>query len=440
MPTYDAVVVGARCAGAAIATFLARAGMRVCLLDKASFPSETPSTHIIQPRGVALLAELGVLEAVLAHDAARLDRFSMIVDDVRIDGFIDSGYAHQALNVRRTILDHALQEQATAAGAELRTRVRVDGVRTSGDRVVGVDTADGPVDARLVIGADGRNSVIANSVGAQEYLTSPAGRVPIWGYFATGPQEPRLRIARRGNLAFLASPTDSGLYMATVAVDHRDAASFQHNREPNFQNAIRSWPELADIIDGAERVGPLRVMSHWHSYFRESAGPGWVLVGDAGHFKDFTPGQGISDALSQAKSLSTAITRSAESPPTARDDAMTRWWRHRDRSSFDMYWFAQQMAPPGPASPLATELLKRVASDPRGAATVLQVINRDVPTSRLLTPSRLLMAAISAFRHYPDQRRNTAREIGGQLRDEISKLRARLRGSVRRTVRRHRDA
>lgn len=73
----------------------------------------------------------------------------------------------------------------------------------------------------------------------------------------------------------------------------------------------------------AERDGPLRVMANWHSYFRESAGPGWVLVGDAGHFKDFTPGQGISDAVCQAKSLSMAISASADSA-TAQDEAMKR--------------------------------------------------------------------------------------------------------------------
>jgi 2-polyprenyl-6-methoxyphenol hydroxylase-like FAD-dependent oxidoreductase len=253
----------------------------------------------------------------------------------------------------------------------------------------------------------------------------PAGRIPVWGYFATGPQEPRLRIGRRGNLAFLASPTDSGLYMAAVAVDHREAADFHRDREVNFRNAIRSWPELDDIVRGAKRDGPLRVMANWHSYFRESAGPGWALVGDAGHFKDFTPGQGISDALCQAKSLSLAISESASSV-VARDEAMKRWWQHRDRSSYDMYWFALQMAPPGAPSPLVTELLRRIAHAPDGADTLLRVINRDVPSAKLLTTSRLLAAAYTALRNYPGQRRTTLAEIGGQLATEINKFRARL--------------
>jgi len=425
MESFDVVVVGARCAGAALAICLARAGRRVCLVDKAAFPSETPSTHVIQPRGVVILAGLGALEPVLARGAAQLDRFSLVIDDVRIDGVLDDGFTHPGLNVRRTILDQVLQQVAAHVGVDVRTRCRVTGVRRSGGRVIGVDTADGALDAGLVVGADGRGSIIAESVGAREYLVKPAGRIPVWGYFATGPHEPRLRIGRQGNLAFLASPTDSGLYMATVAVDHDEARDFHRDRETNFRNAIRAWPELDEIVGGAERDGPLRVMANWHSYFRESAGPGWVLVGDAGHFKDFTPGQGISDALCQAKSLSLAIAASAGSA-AAQDAAMKRWWQHRDRSSYDMYWFAMQMAPPGAPSPLVTELLRRIADDPDGAATLLHVINRDLPSTKLLTTSRLLAAACTALRNHPDQRRTTIAEIRGQLATEIDKLRAQL--------------
>ncbi|MCV7054729.1 NAD(P)/FAD-dependent oxidoreductase [Mycolicibacterium gilvum] len=428
MESFDVVVVGARCAGSALAIYLARAGMRVCLIDKAAFPSETPSTHVLQPRGVAILDELGALEPLLARSAAQLDRFSVVIDDIRIDGVLDDRYTHPGLNVRRTILDQALLQIARDAGADVRTRCRVTGARRSGGRVIGIDTAHGPLEAGLVVGADGRGSVIAESVGAHKYLVKPAGRIPVWGYFATGPHEPRLRIGRKGNLAFLASPTDSGLYMATVAVDHDAAHNFHRDREANFRNAIRAWPELDDIVGGAERDGPLRVMANWHSYFRESAGPGWVLVGDAGHFKDFTPGQGISDALCQAKALSTAISASAGSA-TAQDEAMKRWWQHRDRSSYDMYWFAMQMAPPGAPSPLVTELLRRVANDPDGAATLLRVINRDLQSTKLFTTSRLLAAACTTLLNHPEQRRATFAEIRAQLATEIEKFRARLSSS-----------
>lgn len=431
MESFDVVVVGARCAGSALAIYLARAGMRVCLLDKATFPSETPSTHVIQPRGVAILAELGAVAPVLAHGAAELNCFSLVIDDVRIDGDFGDIFSYPGLNVRRTILDHALLKVAANSGVEVRTGCRVVGIRRSGSRVIGIDTVDGPVGADLVVGADGRSSVVAKSVGAQKYLVKPAGRIPVWGYFATGPQEPRLRIARKGNLAFLASPTDSGLYMAAVGIDHREVDDFNREREAFYRNALRSWPELDDIVRGAARDGPLRVMAHWHSYFRESAGPGWVLVGDAGHFKDFTPGQGISDALCQAKSVSMAIRRSVGSAAAKQDAALKRWWQQRDRSSYDMYWFAMQMAPPGAPSPLVTEVIRRLAADPNGAATLLKVINRDLPSTKLFTTPRLLAAAYTTMRNHPDQRRTTLAEIGAQIGTEIDKLRSRLGSQVR---------
>lgn len=425
MESFDVVVVGGRCAGSALAAYLARAGLRVCVVDKAGFPSETPSTHVIQPRGVEVLAELGVLDSVLAHGAAQLDRFTLVNDDVRIDGVLDD-LACPGLNARRTILDHELQRAAVRSGVDVRNGCRVTGIRTSDGRVTGVETAHGPLDSGLVVGADGCASVVAKSVGAAEYLVKPPGRIPIWGYFATGPQESRLRVARKSNLGFLASPTDSELFMAGIAVDHADARAFNADRQANFGRALRVWTELDDIVGDAEQVGPLRVMTQWHSYFRESAGPGWVLVGDAGHFKDFTPAQGIADALCQAKSLSTAIVATKE-PGSARDDAMQRWWRRRDRRSYDMHWLALQMGRPGPSSPLITEILRRVADDPNGARTLLKVLNRDVPSTRLFTTKRLLAATYTTLRNHPEQRRATFADIGRELASEVDKRRARLR-------------
>lgn len=221
-----------------------------------------------------------------------------------------------------------------------------------------------------------------------------------------------------GNRGLLASPTDSGLYMAGVTVDHRDAHVFDRDRETNFRNALRAWPEVFDIVRGAERDGPLRVMVNWHSYFRDSAGPGWVLVGDAGQFKDFTPAQGIADALCQAKSLSKAILATSGST-TARDEALNRWWQHRDRRSYDMYWFALQMGRAGAASPLTTEILRRVAEDPDGATTLLQVLNRELPSSKLFTTPRLLAATYTTLRKYPNHRRSTFTEIGAAVGAEM---------------------
>ena len=89
---FDVVVVGARCARTSVAPMLARRGLSVCLVDRAQFPSETPSTHIIQPCGVQVLDRLGVLDAIVGTGAVKLDRLTMVIDDaVRIESTLDSG-------------------------------------------------------------------------------------------------------------------------------------------------------------------------------------------------------------------------------------------------------------------------------------------------------------------------------------------------------------
>src|SRR5437868_7939994 len=81
---YDAVIVGARCAGSPLATLLARAGMSVCLVDRASFPSDTPSTHGIQPTGVKVLRRLGILDDLLEMTPA-VERGTARLEDVRFE-------------------------------------------------------------------------------------------------------------------------------------------------------------------------------------------------------------------------------------------------------------------------------------------------------------------------------------------------------------------
>src|SRR5882757_8564311 len=128
MDGYDAVIVGARCAGSPLTTMLARRGLRVCLLDRVRFPRETPSTHVIQPCGVQILDELGVLDPALTAGAVPLDRFTLVNEDVRIDGTLSSAvFPQPGLCVRRVTLDALLVDAAAASGADVRTGCRVDG-------------------------------------------------------------------------------------------------------------------------------------------------------------------------------------------------------------------------------------------------------------------------------------------------------------------------
>jgi 2-polyprenyl-6-methoxyphenol hydroxylase-like FAD-dependent oxidoreductase len=337
MERFDVVIVGARCAGASLATLLARRGVRVCVVDLATFPSDTPSTHVLQPSGVVHLKKLGVYESVLAADTPPLTRFTLRLGNARIDETIDlDEFGAPGLCIRRVTLDPLLVDAARAAGADVRQGVRVTGlVRDDTGRVTGVETNSGPVGADLVVGADGRNSTVARLTGAREYGTAPAGRLFMWGYLRGVPKrDGQIMLARIDDLGYLASPTDNGLYLAAVAPDVSRKREYMADRERSLREGIRRWPELHEIVGDAELEGPVHTVGSWHGFFRESAGPGWVLVGDAGQFKDPTPGQGISDSLRHSARLSDAIVGGLRGGSAAMDAQLQRWWSWRDRDSW----------------------------------------------------------------------------------------------------------
>jgi 2-polyprenyl-6-methoxyphenol hydroxylase-like FAD-dependent oxidoreductase len=416
MEQFDVVIVGARCAGSPLATLLARRGLRVCMLDKARFPSDTPSTHVIQSFGVAVLDRLGILPAVLDAGAARLTAFTLVSDDARIEADLTSGALNAAyaaadapappLCIRRVTLDHLLLAAAAQAGVDVRTHTGVTGLLGDGDRVTGVETGHGPVSAALVVGADGRHSTVARLTGATSYHTTGPCRPFTWAYFdGVADTEARLRLGRLGDLAFLACPTDGGRYLAG-AIPSAPADTGEHS----FMARLRAWPELADLVNGAKRVGPIRTVPDCRGYFRSATGPGWVLTGDAGQFKDPTPAQGISDAFRQAERLADAISTGLGGSARL-DDQLRRWWRWRDEDCYEMHWLATDMGTPGPPSPLITQLLREIGRDESATVQLLQVLNRDRRPSQLFTPRRLLTATAHAVRAQPRRLPAFAHEV-----------------------------
>src|SRR5436190_6023962 len=424
MGRFDVVVVGARCAGSPLAAMLAKRGLNVCLLDRARFPSETLSTHVIQPCGVAMLERLGVLEEIFAAGAAPLTRFTLVAEDARIDAELDGEverWGVPGLCVRRVTMDHLLVQAAAAAGADVRTGVNVTGVLREGDRAAGVRTELGEVHADLVVGADGRRSTVARLLEASEYHVVPAGRLFAWAYFeGVTDAEPRLRLGRLGDLAFLASPADGGLYMAGVCPPLRARRAFLAQRERSFTAGLQAWPELADLLAGARRVGPIRVMGNWHGFLRRAAGPGWALVGDAGHFKDPTPAQGISDALRHAECLAGVI-EAGLGGAASLDNELERWWRWRDHDVYEMHWFATDLGASGRSGPLRVQVIRDIAAAAEATRGLLRVLNHEIRPAELFTPRRLGVAAARVARERPRQVPLLLREAAMGLRDRLSR-------------------
>jgi 2-polyprenyl-6-methoxyphenol hydroxylase-like FAD-dependent oxidoreductase len=425
---FDVVVVGARCAGSPLAALLARAGLKVCVVDRARFPSEVPSTHMLHPAGVAILERLGVLDKMLATGAPPLERGSFQFDDIRIEGGPEvlGGFGAPWLCVRRVTLDSLLVGMAEESGAQVLTQTKVVGLIADSGVVRGVRTEAGSLKAALVVGADGPRSAVARFTGAREYHVTHPGRFASWAYFE-GVAEPhaRARLGKVGDTGFLAMPTDDGLFMAGVGLSMSMLPAYMADTDRGLTEGLRQIDELSGVLGSARRVGPIRVMSRWRGYFREAAGPGWALVGDAGHFKDFTPAQGMSDALRQAERLAPSIEAGLGRGHLA--DRLDAWWKWRDDDAWEMYWFANQIGASGPNPRMANEMIRGLSQEPGGAEKFLRVLNHDVAPSTVFSNRRGLRTLIQAGRAHPRRLPRLVSETGSLMREEARQRRLRRR-------------
>ncbi|MGH9189588.1 MAG: NAD(P)/FAD-dependent oxidoreductase [Acidimicrobiales bacterium] len=425
---YDVVVVGARCAGSPLATHLAGAGLSVVLVDRvASVATETASTHVFQAEGVACLGRLGVLDRLEGTGAPWISQARMRLGDisVTVPWPTRAGDPGPQLCVRRSLLDPILLERAAGAGVDVRLGTRVTGLVKSDGRVTGVEgESEGralTLEAPVVVGADGRSSTMARLVAARRYNVVPNERFAYWGYYEGARWEPPATLlTQRWDDEFVIScPADSGLYLVIVYPPLARLDRFRKDADASFDAAVSACAPVAEIVAEGRRVGRLSTMASYEGFFRDSAGPGWVLVGDAGHFKDPAPGQGISDALRQAERLSAVIVETAGSPDADRDRALRQWWRERDRDEAEMHWFAADMGGAGRVPLVLSEIVKARIAAPGGAAQMFDVFNHRVPPSKVLTAPRLATATarlLAAGRH---PRKVVLSEVGDILRQEI---------------------
>ena len=413
----DAVVVGARCAGSATAIALARAGRRVVVLDRAAFPSDTLSTHLLWAGGVAELKRLGALERVGELGAPRLEvalggwsGYEMHARYTPVDG-IDYG-----LCVRRPGLDAALVETARAAGAEVREHSPVLGLISDAGRVAGVRWRDAGGDERelaapLVVGADGRRSPMAEALGvAEPVLESPNGRGCYFGYWRDVEGDWR-RVAaqwRSGGELGTAFPCDGGLLLVLLMPAVSRAADFAADLEGEYRRTIAAIPELAARLEGCALEGKVRHTTTTPSYFRHSSGPGWALAGDAGHFKDPVTAQGIRDALHYGRLLGDTVAPTLGDRRQL-DRALRGWERQRNRGCLDAYRWTNRLARSGSVDAIEAELYREGDRDPALAGAMLDVFSRTRRFGDVLTPGLRRRLMFRALRRGPAERREAIR-------------------------------
>jgi 2-polyprenyl-6-methoxyphenol hydroxylase-like FAD-dependent oxidoreductase len=390
--TFDVVVVGARCAGSPLATLLARQGLRVALVERAKFPRDTLSSHIFEAPGINLLSRLGVLDKVRETSAEPVGRIDIRQDEfaARIAFPARPGDIGGIMSVRRFLLDPILADAATEAGAEVMMETNVTGLAQNG-RATGVRVVSGGservLSARLVVGADGRNSTVARVTGARKYHVVPSERFVYWGFFEDADPGPEPEIV------------------------------FHHN-------AVRSCLPVAQKVAGARRVGKLLGMVRWQSFFRESAGPGWALLGDAGQFKDPTPGQGMTDAFRQAEAMAAVIALAVERSDAELDGAMVEWARWRDRHAFEHHWMACDLGAAGRSPVLLPAMASRLERNGQLEPFLDLFQHRALP-SRVFTPMRLLSTAARLLVRGDGPRADVLSEVGELIMTDARRKRLR---------------
>ena len=357
---YDAIIVGARCAGSPTAMLLARMGYRVLLLDRATFPSDTLSTHVVHPLGVAALSRWGLLDRLKATGCPPIDTYAYDFGPFTIAGAPGTADFPVAYCPRRTILDKLLVDAAAEAGAQVREGFTVDEIVVEDGRVVGVrghSKAGAAVTerARIVIGADGRQSRVAAAVRPEQYNEKPPLLAAYYTYWSGLPMKGRFEVFIRSYCSFAAWPTNDDRTLVIAGWQYKEFEANKADIEGNYRKVIDLAPSFAERLRGARREERFAGMPV-PNYFRKPFGPGWALVGDAGYNKDFITAQGIQDAFRDAELCADALDESFTGERSF-DAAMADYQSTRDRHVLAMYEFTAELASQEPPPPELQRLL-----------------------------------------------------------------------------------
>jgi len=389
---YDAIVVGARCAGSPTAMLLARRGYRVLVVDRATFPSDTVSSHVLQPTAVAALSRWGLLNQLLATGCPPVHTYAYDFGPVVITGSPGNDQFPSAYCPRRTILDKLLVDAAAQAGAEIREAFTVDEIVLEEGRVTGIRgrTANGvrvTEQAQVIVGADGWHSFVADTVQPERYHEKPPLLAAYYSYWSGLPMDGRFEIYIRPDSGFGAADTHSGLTLIIGGWSYADYAEKKRDVEGHFLKMIEQVPAFAERLRGARREAKY-LGAALPNYFRKPYGPGWVLVGDAGYVKDSITAQGIADAFHDAERCALAID-SCLSNRSSFAEAMETYQRLRDQHALAMYELTCQAASLQPPSVEMQQLLAAIQHDQTAMNRFVQM------NTGTITPAEFFATAVS---------------------------------------------
>ena len=397
---YDAIVIGARCGGSPTAMLLARKGYRVLMVDRATFPSDTVSTHFVHAPGMAALERWGLRDALAASGCPPIRTYSFDFGPFTIAGSprdvdgIDEGYCP-----RRPVLDTMFVHAAADAGAEVREGFTVDELLIEDGTVTGVrgKEADGSTvteHAKVVIGADGRNSSVAKAVQPEQYNEKPAVGPAFYSYWS-GVGSSGFEVAVRDRCGMAAFPTHDDLTLVIVGLPEEEFNAARGHVDDTFLRTVDLAPALGDRVRSGTREERFHAASDLAGYFRKPYGPGWALVGDAGYHLHPITAQGITDAFLDAERLTDALD-AAFAERSTYDEAMAAYHSARDEHVMAMYEmtfdFAQVDQPPPPET---QQLLGAISGNQQAMDDFVSVQAGTLPIPEFFNPENIgrIMAA-----------------------------------------------
>ena len=365
---WDAVVVGARVAGAATSMLLARAGLRVLCVDRARAGADTVSTHALMRAGVLQLARWGLLDAVRDAGTPPVRRIAFHYGDEEVAVSLKPGGGVDALYApRRTLLDPLLAGAARDAGAVVRHGSTVTGLlrgpdgRVTGVVVRGPDGRERSERAPLVIGADGRSSLVAGAVAAPLQFAGHEASEVLYAYWADLPVGGYTWCYAPG-VSSGAIPTNDGLTCVFVGGRPETVRSLvDAEGRATAMELLTGRGPLGAPMAGARRIGNIRHVRGAPGHLRTPYGPGWALVGDAGYWKDPLSAHGMTAGLRDAELLARAVLR-APHPGRAQDEALADYAAQRDALSLPMLRVVERVAAHDWTMPEVRELLMQMLS------------------------------------------------------------------------------
>lgn len=411
---YDVVIVGGRPAGASLAARLGARGRRVLVIDRAQFPSApgVPSCPVIYPAAMALLDDIGVSERDYADAAVEVQ--DLVIEfhtyfevHLRTPPTHGRDYVHI---LDRAPFDLALWKNlARFPTVTARSRFSFDDlIRDDAGRVIGIEghAQGGPQErilAGCVVGADGRFSAVARKAGAKTTEDRPEHASTV--YFADwegvlphgdkpGPQVHIYATGRGTDILHFPLPGGN----TTLCTHQRaDRVDIRGDAEAYYRGVLDAYPGVRRRLVGARLVTPVIGLKRVGNRYLEAGGAGWVLVGDALHHKDPVDGQGIYDALIEAKVLDQALA-SVESGQRSFTQAVT-WYEARVREETHGMFLAtmdrlkNELYEEPPALVIRT-LVRWLLNDPEYQRRFMLFLCRAIPPESWLPPSLLRAAAV----------------------------------------------